>query len=520
MRITLFALFLFLPPLALAGKHCPENIHEKRTSPCTPDRFEQGGIMLDIRAGVEAHDKYEIAFLEEKRLREELLAILNSGGVLPPEKEEEWKDAIWKRDERKRDMDYKLNLALKSTREKYGLGQEPRDILNGPLKGYRTQENLNFLYAPKDQEGRYKPVYVVEPFPGEPHKAPHVMIADFKRPEDGFQAYTLEDGSVVVGIEAFRLALAKGSPRLLAKTLYHEVVHIRQLGTPGWENRSQQEMEAKARVDTFANLEPFDLPQDEKEAVELNMQEGMFDYREFRAGRQSKVSPFTSESQRTEFAVKVASAQADFEVEDKERVTLEEGFASALKAVEDNRRQRQDADEKRQQEGKHKMDERNRKTWEKTYNIRWELLKALTLDACKDPTAFRKYYKNTVSPETRIPENLLLQKLKEAKNDHSLNACQKEVIAFFIASDGPVLLSQAADVAWKSISLGDPFKAVTGFFRSIQDKLKSTPGPSGPGGSDPDEQHGGGNQGGSAPGNLNGPAYGQLKGIAGGRNWP
>ena len=478
--------------------------------------------MLDIRAGVEAYDKYEIAAFQEKELRKELLAILSAGGVLPPEKEKKWENAKWDKAERKREMDYKLNLALQTTSKAYGLGLGQSGIVNGPLKGYGMRWNPRFLYTTKDEQGSYKPVYLRQNFPDEPEKKPHYLGVDFdsQNPEEKVQAVTLENGDVFVSIEAFILALETGSPRLLAKTLYHEGVHIRQLATDGWENASRQEMEAKACIDTFENLDTFELTLDETGNVELGKQQALWDYNEFRADRQTKILPFSTDSQRIGFEEKYRDANTVWQMEEQQRATLEEGFAAARQAIENNRRQRQEAEERRQQEAKKVQDEISRKGWEKVYSIRWELLKALTLDACKDSSSFKKYYKNTVSPETRIPENLLLQKLRKPEKGPSLTPCQQETIAFMVHSDGPVLLEQVADVAKKALDLFDPLKAVTGFFRSIQDKLKSTPGPSGPGGSDPDERHGGGNQDGSAPGNLNGPAYGQLKGIAGGRSWP
>lgn len=353
-------------------------------------------------------------------------------------------------------------------------------------------------------------------------KTPHYMVAAFTDPEDPdapIQAITLEDGSTVVSIEAFRLALRRNvmSPRLLAKTLYHEGVHIRQLATAGWDKRSKQEMEAKACVDTFANLEPFELAAAERDNVEFNKQEAMSAYNKTRADRQTEISPFTSDPQRRGFALEFAAAQTDFETEEMERKTLEGGFAAARKAIEDDAKRRQDANERRMQEEKKAQDEKNRKVWEKVYELRWELMKALTREACKDAPAFRKNYGKTLSPETRIPEQLLLQKLRD--DGRSLNACQKEVIAFFIDSDGPAMLSDLADLAWKSTSLGDPLKAVTGFFRSIQEKLKSAP-TSGSDRSEPREGRGGDDRGGSAPSRVKGPAYGQLKGIAGGNSWP
>ena len=208
MRLLSLALLLILPASAIAGKPCVPVV-ANRTSPCSADKYDQGGIMLDIRDGVEAYEKHETAVWQEKTLRKELLAILSAGGVLPPEKEADWKAAIRQRDAGKREMDYKLNLALQTTSKAYGLGQSKRLIASGPLKGYETSGNLVFLYAPKDEQGRYKPVYIEQPFKDEPKKTPHYMVAAFTDPEDPdapIQAITLEDGSTVVSIEAFRLA--------------------------------------------------------------------------------------------------------------------------------------------------------------------------------------------------------------------------------------------------------------------------------------------------------------------------
>ncbi|MEK7858704.1 MAG: hypothetical protein AAB320_06135 [Elusimicrobiota bacterium] len=341
---------------------------------------------------------------------------------------------------------------------------------------------------------------------------------------------TYPNGRTIILREIFEDAKKAGNPGPLAFLIHHEGRHFSELIGRGRDNYEEGELRAyKASLEA---ADTFELDDDNKEAlIGKKIKEHS---KALRSGRRSSTFPSPEEEMQNELALEAA---------ERGRAKFNADFEGLRSRVETARKARRDADalrrlaeaeaaaaaaelrlkqEQLSRQERLQEEEKRNKAWEKTYEIRWEIMKALTKDACKDAPAFRNYYRNTLSPETRMPEQLLLQKLRQAKDDHSLNACQQEVIAFFVQSDGPAMLSDLADLAWKSTSLGDPLAAVTGFFRSILDKLNSPSGPGRPGfgRSDPEERRGGGDHGGSAPGNPNGPAYGQLKGIAGGSSWP
>ncbi len=339
---------------------------------------------------------------------------------------------------------------------------------------------------------------------------------------------TYPSGRVIILIKTFGMAKKAGNPGPLAYMIHHEGGHFRELIGRGWDNYEEGELRTyKASLEA---ADTFELDATARgELIGKKMKEHS---KALRSGKRTSLFPSPEEEMQNELALEAA---------ERERAKFNTDFEALKSRVETARKARRDAEELRKlgeaeaalaaaelqrsqektsREEQRKFDEKIRKIREHTYELNWALLRALTLDACNDHTAFRKYYKNRAAPNLRMPEHLLLWKLKNAKDGPSLTPCQQEVIAFVARSDGPVQLEQVADLALKALNLSDPLKAITGFFRSIQEKIRSTPGPSGPGSpgsgrSDPEERRGSGDHGGNAP-NGRGPVLGQLKGIAGG----
>lgn len=340
MRLYLLAVLLISSISAMAGELCPAAT-EERTSPCTAYAHEQRLILKYIQAGVDGFGEYETAVVDEKLLREEIQGFVDRGVKAPLEKGVEWEKANKKRIESRIKMDSNLNRALELTSRYYGLGHNARGIAKGPLSGYGAEWKPLFLYATKDEQGRYKPNYLRRSFRDEPEKEPHYMAVDFGDPKDGNQAFTLEDGSTLVSIEAFKRALDPSvmSPRLLATTLFHERVHLTQLFTVGSENKEKDEVEAC--VESLNAVKTFELTEDERTALEEEKQAAELDLDEVESGAKRPTLGFTSEFQRSGFAEKYEKVHAEWKMDDEQREFLKAALSSARKLEEQKEEERQ-----------------------------------------------------------------------------------------------------------------------------------------------------------------------------------
>lgn len=334
--MTIFAILLILVGSSLAGVPC-NKVVAKRTSPCTASPAEQAKIMKLIDGGMDAYAEFENKNVSEASFRDSLLAAERGGQEIPETLWKQWKDANKAMFQAKAKMQSNLNEAANLTSLYYGLGHKPRDIANGPLERREARWKPQFAYAAKGQDGNYESVYRKHAL--QPENEAHYLELNFGKVGGGFQAFTLEDGSVNISIEAFELARRTKSPRLLAKTIFHEGIHFDDLVGDGWEaSREAMEPAAYARTQQAADI--FELTPLESIEIISQRMSAELNLKEVEAGRFMATPSFSTPAERMVACENLEARQAeDSEVEGKRRA-LEEGFEAAREEMDRARKER------------------------------------------------------------------------------------------------------------------------------------------------------------------------------------
>ena len=350
--MTLLVILWLAASPASAGTPCPKKVEDRKT-PCTASTKEQEKIMKLINRGVAAYDKYETDKVDETNLREEI-RLLESRGVEPSFKlRDKWFKANSGIEINKARMQSDLNEAAALTSLYYGLGHKSRDIANGPLERREARWKPQFVYAAIGQGGDYESVY--RKLSLQPENQAHHLELNFGKVDDGVQAFTLEDGSVNISIEAFKLARDKGSPRLLAKTIYHEGIHFDDLVKGGWKE-SREALEPDAYGRTFKAAHIFELTAAEKAAVQAQWTNASVKRVQVDVGMEKPTPSFSTPEQRRKVGKDFEGRMEADSAAEGERRTLEEGFEAAREAMERSGRERRAEEERRkfEEEGRRK----------------------------------------------------------------------------------------------------------------------------------------------------------------------
>lgn len=247
MKLILLVMLTAAP--AAAVKPCAQTPTATR-QPCAPDYQKRKDIMSLIGNATGYYKDWTEAREREQDLRDLISLGLSADYSL-------WKDQLERTEKAKTLLEREFAKISGKTQEAYRVGPNSK---SRPVTGGLFD---------KDQ-AVWNPILVIEDTYYEvkrPNKPP--VYLQFKNKSTTLGA-TLDDGSVIITIEALRRAVKTGSPASLAATFEHEGRHFDDLvGPNGFQSLAKTESQAYRRELEIAD--DISLPKDDRDNAQIGV---------------------------------------------------------------------------------------------------------------------------------------------------------------------------------------------------------------------------------------------------------